>query len=362
MLPSWLTETMILGNEPLRWILAALVATVVMVGLRALRGLARRRLRALAGRTRNVLDDVLSDALASFRTPSMLAVAAWAGSRALALSPTIASVLDKGITLLLIVLAGLWGNRALQVAVQHYRGLEGLDGGRRTTLAALTFLGRLTLFTLLVLVALENLGVDITALLAGIGIASVGIGLALQNIMSDLFASLSIILDKPFEIGDFIVIDDLSGTVENVGLRTTRIRSLTGEQLVFSNNDLLQSRIRNYKRMQERRILFQIGVTYQTPREVLAEIPALIREIVESCEPVRFDRAHFQGFGDSALNFEVVYWMLDADYSRYMDVQEQINLGLVEAFGGRGIDFAYPTRTLFVQREEPAPRTGLATA
>lgn len=346
---TFLTEATLFGNSPLRWLLAAALVVVTMVALRALRGLARRRLRKMADRTKNVFDDVLSDLIADVHAPLMLAISVWVGSQALSLPGDLSGILDTAITLVLIVQAALWGNRALQVTIGHYRRADGMDGSRKTTLSAITFLGRLALFSLLLILALDNLGIDITALLAGIGIASVAIGLALQNILGDLFASLSIVLDKPFEIGDFIIVDDLLGTVENVGLRTTRVRALSGEQLVFSNNDLIQSRIRNYKRMAERRVLFSLGVVYGTAPERLREIPGVIREIVEATSPVRFDRAHFKGFGQFSLDFEVVYWMLDPDYNVYMDVQQQINLALVDAFAERDIEFAFPTQTIVLE-------------
>jgi small-conductance mechanosensitive channel len=360
---TFLTDAQLAGNSPIRWALAAVLLVAVWIGLRGLRSLGRRRLRAFAERTTNVFDDILSDLVAGVRTPLMLVVGVWAGAQVLALPDAVARAIDTGFTLILILQVGLWGNRALQVAVRHYRDQEGMDGGRKTTLSALTFLGRLTLFSLLLLLALENLGVDITALLAGIGIGAVAIGLALQNILSDLFASLSIILDKPFEIGDFIIVDDLMGTVENVGLRTTRVRSLSGEQLVFANNDLLTSRIRNYKRMQERRVVFAVGVEYGTPSDTLRALPGVIREIVEARQPVRFDRAHFKGFGAFSIDFEVVYWMLDPDYATFMDVQQEINLALVDAFEERGVAFAFPTQTIHLQRadgasEEGSPRIG----
>jgi small-conductance mechanosensitive channel len=347
---STLTDATLLGNPLLRWLIAALVLVLATAVLRGLRGLARRRLLTLAGRTTNVFDDILSDLLASVRGGLMLLIGVWAGAQALSLPPTVARGIDTAVTLLLILQAGLWGNRALQVTMRHYREQEGMDGGRKTTLSALTFLGRLALFSLLLLLALENLGIDITALLAGIGIGAVAIGLALQNILSDLFASLSIVLDKPFEIGDFVIVDDLMGTVENVGLRTTRVRALSGEQLVFSNNDLIQSRIRNYGRLRERRVVFHVGVTYDTPSDKLRAIPEIVREIVEARERVRFDRSHFQGFGDFSLNFETVYWVLEPDYALYMDVQQEINLALVDAFAERDIEFAYPTQTILLQR------------
>jgi len=201
------------------------------------------------------------------------------------------------------------------------------------------------------------MGVDITALIAGLGIGGIAVALALQNVLGDLFASLSIVLDKPFVIGDFIIVDDLLGTVEHIGLKTTRVRSLFGEQLVFSNSDLLNSRIRNYKRMHERRIVFSLGVTYQTPYEKLAAIPDIIREIIELQEQVRFDRAHFKEYGDFALEFEIVYYMLVPDYNAYMDTQQAINLALYERFEKEGISFAYPTQTLYVSAEQRAALT-----
>jgi small-conductance mechanosensitive channel len=193
---------------------------------------------------------------------------------------------------------------------------------------------------------LDNLGYNVSALLAGLGIGGIAVALALQNVLGDLFASLSITLDKPFVTGDFIIVGDLLGTVSHVGLKTTRVTSLSGEQLVFSNSDLLSSRIRNFKRMSERRVVFSFGVLYQTPVSQLEEIPAIVREIVESTDTTRFDRAHFKEFGDSAYLYEVVYYVREPDYNLYMDRQQQINLELCRRFEERGIEFAYPTRTL----------------
>jgi small-conductance mechanosensitive channel len=192
---------------------------------------------------------------------------------------------------------------------------------------------------------------DISAFVASLGIGGIAVALALQNVLGDLFASLSILLDKPFVIGDFIVVGDMAGTVESVGLKTTRIRSLSGEQLIFSNSDLLGSRVRNFKRMEERRVAFEIGVVYGTSSEALREIPELVRKAVESQENARFDRSHFKGFGESSLDYESVYYMNVPDYAAYMDTQQAINLALYEEFEERGIEFAFPTRTIFVQHE-----------
>jgi len=204
-------------------------------------------------------------------------------------------------------------------------------------------------WSVVLLLFLDNLGINVTALVTGLGIGGIAIALALQNILGDLFASLSIILDKPFEIGDFIAVGELKGNVERIGIKTTRLRSLTGEQLVFSNSDLLSSRIQNFKRMFERRVSFQIGVTYETPLEKLEEISALLKQIVESKEKVRFDRAHFQSLGDFALIFEIVYFVSSSEYNVYMDIQQSINIEIMQKLSAIGVEFAYPTQKLFLR-------------
>ena len=202
------------------------------------------------------------------------------------------------------------------------------------------------------LLALDNMGVDISTLVTGLGVGGVAVALAVQNVLGDLFASLSIVLDKPFVIGDFLAVGDLVGNVEQIGLKTTRVRSLSGEQLIFSNADLLQSRIKNYGRMMQRRILFTIGVTYQTPREKLENIPTILREAIESQKNVRFDRSHFARYGDFSINFESVYFVTVPTYNTYMDTQQAINLRIHERFEQEGIEFAYPTQTLFLVKQE----------
>jgi small-conductance mechanosensitive channel len=215
------------------------------------------------------------------------------------------------------------------------------------------------LWALLTLVALGNLGVDITALVAGLGVGGVAVALATQNILGDVFASVSILLDKPFVPGDFVIIDDYMGTVENIGIKTTRIRSLGGEQIVFSNADLLRSRLRNYKRMAERRVVFRLGVVYQTTPETLKHVPDILREIVEAQDGTRFDRSHFVSYGDFALVFETVYYVVSPDYNRYMDINQAINLEIARRFADTGIEFAYPTQTLLVQKAPPSPTAGV---
>jgi small-conductance mechanosensitive channel len=203
-----------------------------------------------------------------------------------------------------------------------------------------------------VLFVLSNLGINVTAGLAGLGIGGVAVALAAQAVLGDMFSSFAIFMDKPFNVGDFIIVGDLMGTVEHVGFKTTRIRSLGGEELIFANSDLTSSRIKNYKRMRERRVVFSVGVTYQTPVERVKGIPATIRRVVEGHENARFDRAHLQRFGDFALVYEVVYYVLSPDYNAYMDLQQSINVQLMEEFATAGIEFAYPTQQLYVTRTE----------
>ncbi|MBI2822903.1 MAG: mechanosensitive ion channel family protein [Acidobacteria bacterium] len=314
-----------------------------------------RRLVVLAKRTVTGLDDQLAKLIAKTRFFFFLALSVYAGSLALALPERWVSVVQGLAILALLLQAGVWGNCLISYLISHYVRLEaGEEALQATSEAALVFFAKLVLWSLVLLLALDNMGIDTTALITSLGIGGIAIALAVQNILGDLFASLSIMIDRPFVVGDFIIVDEYLGSVEHIGIKSTRVRSLHGEQLIFSNADLLKSRIRNFKQMSERRVIFSIGVTYETPYEKLAAISSMIREIVESREAVRFDRAHFKGYGDSSLNFEVVYWIKSPDYNLYMDIQERINLEIFSRFAREGIEFAYPTRTLHLRAAPPA--------
>jgi small-conductance mechanosensitive channel len=223
----------------------------------------------------------------------------------------------------------------------------------KNAVSLIKFIARSIIWSIALLLCVENIGIDITALVAGLGIGGIAIALAAQNILSDLFASLAIVLDKPFEIDDYIVVGDISGTVEQIGIKTTRIRALSGEELVCSNADLLGSRVRNYKRMKERRAIFELGVVYQTPHNLLTKIPEIIEKIIENAEFARFDRANFKSFGDSSLLFEIVFYVSAPgnDYNEYMKVQQGINYEIFKKFEELKIDFAYPTQTLHISKE-----------
>ena len=344
-------EHLFLGNPLGAW-LKALAASALAFGLLLL--LDRqvlRRLARFAARTENGWDDIVIDITRNTRVVTLVALALRVGIAFLTATPKIDHQISMALNLVFLYQGAVWANAGITFLltrlIQHR--LEG-DAASATTLAAAGFLAKLLVWTVFLLAALQNLGVNVTGLVAGLGVGGIAVALAVQNILGDLFASLSIVLDQPFVIGDFVIVGDHLGTVEHIGLKTTRIRSLSGEQIIFANSDLLKSRIRNYKRMFERRVVFSLGVTYQTSHDKLAGLPDVLKGIIEAQEGVRFDRAHFQAFGDSALLFEIVYYVLDPDYNRYMDIQQAINLAIHRRFEVDGVDFAYPTQTLFLQR------------
>lgn len=337
----------ILSNSLRAWGVAVGIALTINVTIALIKWWFVRRFAAFAARTSSPLDDVVVEMAKALRQWLMLLITFYIGSRYLEFSSDTDTVLRKIAILAAFFQMGLWLAAILNFWINLSRDRAMRENAAAATgLSAIGFIARVTLWIVIALLMLDNLGIDVTALVAGLGVGGIAIALAIQNILGDLLASLSIVLDKPFVIGDFIVIDDFAGTVEHVGLKTTRLRSLSGEQLVFSNGDLLKARLHNYKRMQERRIVFSFGVLYQTSADQLQKIPVLVRAIIEAQPLIRFDRAHFKDFGDSSLNFEAVYWMLDPDYNRYMDTQQAINLGMVRAFSAEDVQFAYPTRTL----------------
>jgi small-conductance mechanosensitive channel len=342
-------EHTIFGNTQRAWLIAIAVAVLLVIVLRLVQTVAGRRLAKLAANTPTQWDDNLVTLLSRTRLLFWIILGVLVGSTMLDLTPRTELVIRTTFVIALLVQAGIWGGVLVRAILANYRKRVGDERpAELTTLNLIGFIGQIAIWSLVVLLALDNLGIDITALVAGLGIGGVAVALAVQNILGDLFASLSIVLDKPFVIGDFLMVGDLMGSVEYVGLKTTRIRSLSGEQLVFSNADLLTSRIRNYGRMYERRVVFKIGVTYETPRDKLKRVPKIIRELIDGRENTRFDRSHFMEYGAYSLNFETVYYVLSPDYSVYMDIQQEIYFELHERLEQEGIDFAYPTQKLFL--------------
>ena len=342
-------EQILLANTLVDWLGALGIALGTVAAFWILKRIAIRRIAAYVRKTSTPIDDFLADTFGATRMLLLAPLALYAASQVLTLPVRAEHVVGQITVIALLLQSAIWGHHFIESWMRHtLRVKKTEDAASASTVAVLGFLARLGLWSFALLLALDNLGFNITALLTGLGIGGVAVALAAQNILGDLFASISIALDRPFVIGDFIIVGDQLGTVEYIGLKTTRVRSLSGEQIVFSNTDLLNSRIHNYKRMNERRVLFEFGVVYQTPYEKLQAIPTTVRDIVAAQSQTRFDRAHFKEYGDSALVFEVVYYVLDRDYNLYMDIQQAINLALYARFRDDGIEFAYPTRTVYV--------------
>jgi small-conductance mechanosensitive channel len=335
-----------------RWTICLSIVVLGTAALVAVRAIVYRRLARLAPLTENRVDDVMAVLVRRTSTLSFVALSTLVALAAVDIAPSIERMSRVAALIVCLVQAGVWASAGLRMAVElRFAGVtgEGDDPTRRTAAQMLALGARGGVWVLVFLVALDNLGVDVTALVAGLGVGGVAVALATQNILGDLFASVSILLDKPFVPGDFIIVGDFMGSVEHIGIKTTRVRSLGGEQIVFANNDLLQSRLRNYKRMLERRVQFRVGVVYQTGIEQLVAIPEMLRKIVQDQPGTRFDRAHFAAYGDFALSFEVVYYVLSPDYNRYMDVQQAINLDILRGFQAHAIEFALPTQILRLQ-------------
>jgi small-conductance mechanosensitive channel len=354
-----LFRQLLANNTSAHWLSALLAAAAFLVVLYFLRSVVLRRLQRLAGSTETLIDDFLVEVLSATRVLLASVLSLYLASLFLELPSGLEKTVDRTVIGLMLLQCGFWATRGLDFWLRHRfkQGDANETGAREMTRSLLSFLGRVVLWSLVGLLILDNLGLNVTALIASLGIGGIAVALAVQNILGDLFASLSIAIDKPFVIGDFITVDDLMGTVEHVGLKTSRIRGLGGEQIIFSNNDLLKSRIRNYKRMQERRVVFAIGVTYDTAEPELKTIPDLIRQAIEAQSAARFDRAHFKGFGAFSLDFEAVYYVREPDYNVYMDAQQAINLQLVRDFAAHGIRFAFPTQTLHIASAPPPVET-----
>jgi len=353
MRPDQFLDRVLYHNSVRQWAIAVAVALVTFLALLLVRYLLVGRLGAAAKRTSTEVDDILVEIVARTRPYFLAAAAIVVASRFLVLPTTTDRYFDAVFALVLLVQCGRWGGAVVDLWIDRRAGFRAshADVASVTTMRALGIAAKLVLWTIIFITALDKFGVNVTTLVTGLGIGGVAIALAVQNVLGDLFAALSIVFDKPFDVGDAIAVDQAAGTVERIGLKTTRIRSVSGEQIIISNSELLKSRIRNYKRQLDRRVVFTTDVTYDTSPDVLARIPGMMREVISAQNPVRFDRSHFTQYTDSALRIETVYYVLDADYTRYLDIQQTINLEVLRRFTAEKIQFAFPTRTIVVEPE-----------
>jgi small-conductance mechanosensitive channel len=357
-----LLQRQFLYNPLQLWLTGAVTAAIVFVIALIVRRLLVSRLGVLAARTTNQFDDMVVDLIRETRTWVLFVVALFAGFAQLTMSARAATYFQAAAKLVVLWQAAVWGAAAVGFWVKYY--LERRTASHdRASIAKITAMGvgaKVVLWIMIGLTALQTVfGLAVAPLITGLGVGGIALALAVQNVLGDILAALAIVFDKPFDVGDSIGVDSISGTVEHIGLKTTRIRSASGEQVIVGNADLLKSRLRNFRRMSQRRVAFNLDVTFDTPPDVLARIPMIVEGIVTAQKPVQFDRSHVASFGESFIRIETVYFVLDPDYRKFMDIQQAVNIEILRRFASEKISFAFPSRTVY--HEGPLARDVIVT-
>jgi len=332
---------------------AVFLITVVL--FRVFKYFILQRLQRLAKKTGSDVDDLLVEMIRQIRWPFYVLLALYISLYFLKSESDYPVFALQALEYALLIIAAYYIIKAVQMSIDYGTRkvvlMKGDDLEEDVSLIKnISSVLKAVVWGVVIIIILDNLGYDINALIAGLGIGGIALALAAQNIAEDLFSSLSIHFDKPFVIGDFIILGSDMGTVKNIGIKSTRIQTLHGEELVVSNRELTSTRIHNYKKMEKRRVVFGFGVTYETPTDKLKRIPSIVKEVIESIDDIKLDRVHFKEFADFSLNFEVVYYVLSGDYNLYMDCQQAINLGIKNRLEGEGVDMAYPTQTIYLNK------------
>lgn len=356
MMEEWL-QFVLLGNTVQTWLIALGIILVLLLLVRIIRTILLKKLKKWAEKTETTVDDFIVAFVQKSILPILYVFSVYSGLHYLWLSPKAERVLY----IILALVITFFIIRLITTLIGHllnvYATKKGHEPSKKLQMRGIIVVVHIIIWGIGLIFLFDNLGYDVTAVVAGLGIGGIAIALAVQKILGDIFSYFVIFFDRPFEIGDFIVIENFKGTVEHVGLKTTRIRSLSGEELVFSNTDLTNSRLQNFKKLQRRRIAFTIGVTYQTSQDHLKQIPVIITQIINGIADTTLDRVHFMAFGDFSLDFEIVYFVESSEYNIYMDIQQRINLEINQAFIDAGIEFAYPTQTLFMEGDMEVEET-----
>ena len=340
------------SNTAYDYILAIAIFVGLVIILKIFQAIILAYLNKMAKKTKTDFDDTLIDIFKSIKPPFYFFVSVYFAVKTLLLPDLAGKVLFVLFVVALVYeiirafekLVGYFINKSLS------RGNEDNKEHNQAVIKTLQLIIRIVLWVFGLILILSNLGIDVTSLIAGLGIGGIAIALALQGVLSDLFASFSIYMDKPFKVGDFIMIGTDGGVVEKIGLKTTRIQTLQGEELVIGNQELTTARVQNFGIMEKRRVVFSLGVTYDTAQDKLEKIPDTIKNIIKQVDLVEFDRCHFKEYADSSLNFEIVYYVSSPDYMTYMDIRQKINLDIFQKFADNKIEFAYPTQTLYVNK------------
>lgn len=355
-------DTVFLGNPLKDWAIALAIVVVAFSIIKILRLPVLRRFKKWSNRTTNSFDDFLVLAIEKCVIPFLYFVAIYAALHYLAFNDKINKAIDVAILFIITFYILRLLSSAVQYSIFTFLGRQENSETKQKQARGLILIFKAVIWIVGIVFLMNNLGYNVTTIITGLGIGGIAVALAAQTILGDLFSYFVIFFDRPFEIGDFIKVDDKAGNVEYIGIKTTRLRAIGGEQLICSNKDLTDSRVHNFKRMERRRVVFNIGVVYSTPAGQLRKIPGIIKGIIESIEGATFDRSHFSEFGDFSLNFESVYYIDGPDYSEYMNRQQNMYMQIFEAFEKEEIEFAFPTQTLYAgnafvkEKEEASPQ------
>jgi len=339
------------GNTILQYLIATGVFFLSVILIRIVRSIIIRRLKPLAEKSETQLDDVLLHMVEKSILPILNIITVHFALHFITIQPKPAKIINAGLAVAMAFFVIRLVTSVLEELLEAWVKKQDPSGEKQKQMKGILLVIKLIVWLTGLVFLLDNLGYNVTAVVTGLGIGGVAIALASQAILGDLFNYFVIFFDRPFEIGDFIIVDDKNGIIEHVGVKTTRIKTLSGEQLVISNTDLTNSRIHNYKKMQRRRIVFRIRVSRETSRQQVAAIPGIIRSIIETTEGVTFDRSHFMDVGDYSFDFETVYYIESPDYPVYMDKHQSVLLRLFEEFETKGIRFASPTRRVYMEEE-----------
>lgn len=334
------------GNLLKDWAIALGIIIVAFALIRTLKGPVLKRLKKWPGKTANLFDGLVVLAMHKFVIPFLYFASVFAALQYLTFNAHINNIIHVALLFIITFFILRLITTVIQYAIFTFLGKQENSETKQKQAKGLILILKSVVWILGLVFLIDNLGYNVTTIITGLGIGGIAIALAAQTILGDLFSYFAIFFDRPFEIGDFITVDDKGGVVEYIGIKTTRLRALNGEQIVCANKDLTDSRVHNYKSLARRRIVFIVRVAYQAPIEKIKKIPGLIRGIIESKPDVTFDRSHFSSFGDFSFNFETVYYIEGPDYNIYMDTQQKIYLELLESFEKEKIKLAYPTQTL----------------
>ncbi len=341
-----------LGNSLGRYVAGLIVFIGLLMFLKMFKSIIVTRLRKITDKTKSNLDDFVMDFFEHKLFPILYFGAFYIAVLQLNLNPGIKKLVNSaGVIYLAFQVTG-FGYKITEYFLKEKIDLRSKYKINDTTSAGILLFIKFLFWGLCTTFVLDNLGFDISAIIAGLGVGGVALALASQNILNDLFNYFVIFFDRPFEVGDFIIVGDFAGTIKKIGIKTTRIVSLSGEELIFANSDLTSSRVKNYRRMQMRRVVFELGATYDTPVDKMEKIPGIIKEIIDGIEETKFDRCHFKSYGAFSLNIETVYYVNGNDYTKYMDIQQDINFKIKRAFEKEVIEFAFPTQTLYVEKND----------